>query len=79
MERVLAPVYRFLIRSRGAQLRGESASDPTEVHQVAFDTAPQTIDLGAPPAELGSVLRAYVEGIPPHVVETIAERKELVG
>ena len=35
--------------------------------------------MGAPPAELESVLRAYVEDIPPHFVETIAERKELVG
>ena len=71
-QRVLAPVYRFLIRSRGAQLRGENVPDPKEVHQVAFD-------LGVSPAELESVLHAYVEDIPPHVVGTVAERKELVG
>ena len=29
--------------------------------------------------ELESVLRAYVEDIPPDVVETVAARKELVG
>ena len=35
--RALAPVFRFLIRSRGAQLRGESVPDPKEVRQAAFD------------------------------------------
>ena len=46
---------------------------------MAFDTVSQTINWGASSAELESVLRAYVEDIPPHAVETIAKRVELVG
>ena len=75
----MAPVYRFLLRSRGARLRGETAPDPKAARRMAFDTVSQTIDLGASPVELERVLRAYVEDVPPRVVETIAERKELVG
>ena len=60
----MAKVYRFLIRSRGARLRGDSVPDPKDVRQVAFVSAAQTIDLGATPAELESVLRTYVEDIP---------------
>ena len=78
-DRALAPVYRFPLRARGAKLRGETAPDSKAVYQMAFDTVSQTIDLGASSAELGSVLRAYVEDSPPHIVETVAEREELVG
>ena len=60
-------------------MRGETAPGPKAVRQMAFDTASQTIDLGVSPVELESVLRTYVEDIPPHVVGAIAERKELVG
>ena len=46
---------------------------------MAFDTASKTIDLGATPSELESVLRAYEEDISPPVALTIAQRYELVG
>ena len=60
-------------------MRGESVPDSQAVRKIAFDTVSQTIDLGVTPAELGGVLSAYVEDIPPHVVETIAKRVEAVG
>ena len=77
--RALAPVYRFLTRSRGAKLRGEALPDSEAVCQMAPDTVSQTIDLGAPPVELERALRAYVEDIAPPVVLTITGRDELVG
>ena len=66
-------------RSLRWRLRGEAAPDSRPVYQMAFDTASKTIDLGATPSELESVLRAYVEDISPPVVLTIAQRYELVG
>ena len=75
----MAPVYRFLICSRGAKLLGEVASDPRQVYQMAFDAVSETIDLGATPWELESDLRAYAGDIPPPVAPTIAQRDELVG
>ena len=38
-ERALALVCRFLIRPRGAKLRGEAVPDFRPVNQMAFDTA----------------------------------------
>ena len=66
-------------RSFRWRLRGEAAPDSRPVYQMAFDTASKTIDLGATPSELESVLRAYVEDISPPVVLTIAQRYGLVG
>ena len=79
VERALAPAYRFLLRSRGAKLRVEAAPDPRPAHRMAFDTVSKTSDLGATPAQLENVLRAYVEDIPPNVALTIVQRNELVG
>ena len=72
-------MYRFLIRSRGAKQRAEAAPGPRQGYQMAFDAVSRTIDLRATPAELGNLLRAYVEGAPPSVALTIAQRNELVG
>ena len=60
-------------------MRGEAAPDPRPVYQVAFDAASKTIDLGATPSEMESVLHAYVEEMPPPVALTIAQRDELAG
>ena len=46
---------------------------------VACDAASSTLKLGAPPMELESLLRAYVDDIPASVVSIIARRGELVG
>ena len=45
-ERALAPVYRFLIRSRGAKLCGEAVPDSKAVYQAAFGAVWQTFESG---------------------------------
>ena len=69
----------MLLRSRGAPLRRETAPDFQAAYNLALDSVALTIDLGVSADELGRVLRAYVEAIPTHVVETITSREELVG
>ena len=78
-ERDLAPVFRFLVRSRGAKLRGEEVPDLGSLYKVVFDTVSNAMDLGVTPAELGSVLRAYVEDPAADVVKTISAQDNLVG
>ena len=51
IERALAPVYRFVIRPRDATLRGDTAPDSPGARTMAF----QTLNLGAPSLELGSL------------------------
>ena len=46
-ERVLAPVYRFPLRSRGARLRGGGVPSPGSLHKVAFDAVSKTRNLKA--------------------------------
>ena len=46
---------------------------------MAVAAVSKTIDLGATPSGLESVLHAYVEDISPPVALTIAQRSELVG
>ena len=46
---------------------------------MAFAAVSKTIDLGATPSELGSVLHACVGDISPPVALTVAQRTELVG
>ena len=78
-ERALAPVYRFLIRSRVATLRGDTAPDPSDVRTMAFETALSTLNLGALSLELEALLRSYVADILEFVVSIIGQRDELVG
>ena len=79
MGRALAPVYRFLIRSCVATLRGDAAPDSSDVGTMAFETVLSTLKLGASPLELEALLRAYVDDIPEPVVSIIGPREELVG
>ena len=75
----LAPVYRYLIRSRAAVLQGAGHGDRDDVAGLGFKTASSFVQLGATPAELGAPLRAYVDEIPPSAVAVIGVRPELVG
>ena len=79
VERASAPVYIFLIRSRGSLLRGEFAPNRTDAQAMAFETVSSSRKLGVSPTDLESVLRAYVDDIPAPAVPTIAQRDELVG
>ena len=79
VERVLAPVFRLLIRARAAQITGGAKSDPGSAYLLAFRTAAQSMDLGVQPDELQSVLQSYVHDLPQEVVLAIASKKDLVG
>ena len=79
VERALAPAYRFLIRARGSLLQGESVPNRTDVQSMACETASSSWELGVPPSEEESVLRAYVGEIPASVQSYNAQRDELVG
>ena len=47
VKRALAPVYRFLISSRAATLRGDAAPDSSDVRTAAFQAALSILNLGA--------------------------------
>ena len=79
VERALAPIYRFLIRTRVATLRGDTAPDSSDVRTMAFETALSTLNLGASSLELEALLRAYIHDIPEFVVSIIGQSGELVG
>ena len=78
-ERGLAPVYRHLIRGRAATLRVDAAADQESVSSFGFEKALSFLQFGASSAELGDLLRSYVEEIPQSVALVIAARPELVG
>ena len=79
IERVLAPVFRLLIRARAAQITGGPETEPGSSYQVVFRTAAESMDLGVEPDELQHVLQAYVQDLSPEVVTVIASKDELVG
>ena len=67
----MAPMFRFSIRPRGAELRGEVAPDSRAVYQMALAAVSKTIDLGATPSELESDLHAYAEEAPQPYAEEV--------
>ena len=79
VERALAPVFRFLIHPRAATLRGDAAPGSSDVRTMAFQTASSTLNLGASPEELGSLLRAYVGDVPESAALILGQRGELFG
>ena len=78
IERVLAPVFRLLLRARAAQITCSAKTEPGSAYAVAFRTAAESMDLGVEPEELQRVLQSYVEDLPPEVVKVIAPKKDLV-
>ena len=46
---------------------------------MGFETAAPFVALGVTPAELGALLRAYVDNIPPSALAAICVRPELVS
>ena len=72
-------MYRFLIRSRVATLRGDAAPDSPDVRTMAFETAVSTLNLGAWSLDLGALLRAFVADIPESVASISGQRDDLVG
>ena len=78
VERVLAPVFRLLIRARSAELTGRPEREAASACDMAFHTATESMDLGVSSAELQCIMRAHVEDLPPEVVKVIASRQELV-
>ena len=79
VERSLGPVYRLLLRSRGAGARGNPAPDSQAVYKLALDSASLTIDLGVTPLDLERVLHAYADDIPESTVTSLFGRNDLVG
>ena len=54
-------------------------SGSPDVRAMECETASSTVNLGASPMKLESLLRAYVDDIPESVVSIIAQRDELAG
>ena len=79
VERELAPVYRFLIRSRVAALRGDAVPDSSDVRTMALETVLSTLNSGASSLELEALLRTYIDDIPESVAAIIGQRYELAG
>ena len=77
IERVLAPVFRLLLRARATQLTGGAETENESSYQVVFRTAAESVDLGVEPDELQRVLQAYVEDLSPEVVMAIASKGDL--
>ena len=72
--RGLAPVFRYLIRSRAAVLRGTVPHGQEDVPAMSFESAPSFVQLGVTSADVGALPRSYVGGIPPSVVSVIGAR-----
>ena len=66
-ERGLAPVFWYLIRGRAAVLQGTAPLDQGGVSAMGVEVASSSAQSGATPAELGALLRLYVDGIPPSI------------
>ena len=79
IERGLAPAYRLFLRNRAAKLSGSSPAVPGGASAMAVKTVAAFVNLGVNAQQLGGLLRAYVDGLPPPVVKVIAERDALVG
>ena len=78
--RVVAPVYRHLLRARHAVLLGHG--DPScaeEMGSAAYQTVTSVLSLRVTPAELCELSRAYVDTIPEFVTRAVGARVDLVG